>query len=157
MSVDFSKFDSMVNQEQLKADMDKAPQNDEVPAGRYIVSIETMEVKPTKAGDKLLFAVGCKIKETVDAPKKQDNRWVFFNRTICGNKNTEKWNDGRAIKGVLTWLEELTGEEVEFTSYAKLADDVTDLYQDICRNIEVSVDYDSDAFNPIAIVEVFDI
>lgn len=158
MSVDFSKFDSMVNQEQLAKQMEAAPENDEVPAGEYIVSVETMEIKPTKAGDKLMFAVGCKIKETLNAPKCQNGRWVFFNRVICGNKTSEKWNDGRAIKGVITWLEELTGEEgIEFKNYSQFSDEVTSLYQDICPAIEVSIKYDPEAFNPIEIVEVFDV
>lgn len=48
-----------------------------------------MEIKLTKAQDKLMFAVQCKIKEG-----EQANRMIFFNRVISGNKVSENWNDG---------------------------------------------------------------
>ena len=156
--MDFDKFDKMVDNKALKAQMDAAPTYDDVPKGTYICDIEKMEVKPTKAGDKLMLAVQMGITETVEAPKKQDKRKIFMNRTICGNKCTEKWNDGIAIKGVITWLEKLLddGDHIEFENYSKFAEEVLDIYQDICPNIEVKVNYDPDGFNPIEIVEVYD-
>lgn len=158
--MDFGKFDKLVNQDEIKKQMEAAPEFDDVPAGTYRCSIEKMEVKPTKAGDKLMFAVQLKIKETLDAPKKQDKRYIFFNRVICGNKNTDKWNDGIAIKGVCTWINKLLpeGDEgIEFTNYSDFADEVLDIYQDICGSIEVDVKYDPEAFNPINISDVIDL
>lgn len=160
MAVDFSKFDEAVNSDELKKEINEAPEQefDEVPAGRYIVAIESMEVKPTKKGDKLMFAVGARIKETVDAAKKQDNRCIFFNRVISGNRSTEKWNDGRAIKGVLTWLSEIVDHDVEFKSYSKFAAEVESIFKDEVEDaIEIEIDYDPEAFNPISIVEVYDV
>ena len=156
--MDFDKFDKMVDNKALKAQMDAAPTYDDVPKGTYICDIEKMEVKETKAGDKLMLAVQMGITETVDAPKAQNKRKIFMNRTICGNKCTEKWNDGIAIKGVITWLEKLLddGDHIEFENYSKFAEEVLDIYQDICPNIEVKVNYDPDRFNPIEIVEVYD-
>ena len=159
MAVDFNKFDQMVDKKQLKEDIAAAAdqQYDEVPAGQYVISIEKMEVKPTKAGDKLMFSLQAKIKETVEAPKKQDGRWIFFNRVICGNRTTEKWNDGAAIKGVITWIKDLTDEELEFRSYGQFAEEVESLFDDIHESIEAQVKYDPSAFNPITIEEVFDV
>jgi len=160
MSVDFDKFDQMVDNKELKAQVEAAPEYDDVPKGRYRCSIEKMEIKPTKAGDKLMFAVQLKIKETLDAPKNQNNRYVFWNRVICGNKTTEKWNDGVAIKGVITWIEKILtadDEPIVFKNYKKFAEDVLDIYQDICPSIEVDIDYDPDGFNPITIKDVIDI
>lgn len=159
MAVDFNKFDQLVDQAKLKNEVENAstPEFDEVPKGIYIVSIENMEIKETKAKDKLMFSISCKITETVDAPKKQDNRWIFFNRVIYGNKVTERWNDGIAIKGILTWIEALTDEQLEFRNYSQLAADVEELFEDIKDSIEIQVKYDSTAFNPIVIQEVFDI
>ena len=156
--MDFNKFDQMVNNDELKKQMEAAPEYDDVPAGTYMVVIDKMEVKPTKNGDKLMFAVQMGITETLDAPKKQDKRKIFFNRVICGNKTTEKWNDGVAIKGVMTWIEKILddGDSIEFKSYSQFADEVLDIYQDICPNVELKIDYDPDAFNPVSIVEVFD-
>ena len=159
MAVDFSKFDQTINKEQLRKDMEAASNQefDEVPKGTYIISIDRMEVKPTKAGDKLMFAVQANIKETVSAPKKQDKRKIFFNRVICGNRVTEKWNDGAAIKGVITWIEDLTGEKLEFVSYSQLSEDVVSVVQDFADVMEAKVEYDPEAFNPISIKEVFDV
>lgn len=156
--MDFDKFDKMVDNKELKKQMDAAPEYDDVPKGTYMAVIDKMEIKPTKAGDKLMLAVQMGITETIDAPKKQDRRKVFFNRVICGNRTTEKWNDGVAIKGVISWLEKLLddGDTIEFKNYTQLADEVLDIYQDICPHIEVKIEYDPDAFNPITIVEVFD-
>lgn len=158
MDIDWSKFDNMVDQKALKEQMDKAPEYDDVPKGEYICDIEKMEIKPTKAGDKLMFAVQMGITETVNAPKKQDKRKIFYNRVICGNKNTDKWNDGVAIKGVCTWVGKLLdeGEVIGFKNYGDFADEIMDIFQDVCPNIEVKVKYDPDAFNPITLVEVYD-
>lgn len=123
--------------------------------GKYIVSIEKMEIKLTKAQDKLMFAVQCKIKEG-----EQANRMIFFNRVISGNKVSENWNDGRAIKSVCTWVNELLGEDetpVEFINYQDFADQILDVFQSIQNNIEVEVTYAASKFNPITINEVFDL
>lgn len=158
MSVDFNKFDQMVDQKELKKQMEATPEYDDVPKGTYMVVIDKMEIKPTKAQDKLMLAVQMGITETIEAPKKQDKRKIFFNRVICGNRTTERWSDGAAIKGVISWVEKLLdeGDTIEFKNYSQFADEILDIYQDICPQISLKVDYDPDAFNPITIVEVFD-
>lgn len=158
MSVDFSKFDKLVNQKELNEQINSAPEYDDVPKGIYMVDIEKMEIKATKAGDKLMFAVQMGITDTIDAPKKQDRRKLFFNRVICGNKTTDKWNDGVAIKGVISWISKLLddGDTIEFKNYSQFADEVLDIFQDICPQISVKIDYDPDAFNSVSIIEVFD-
>lgn len=156
--VDFNKFDKMVDQKELEKQINAAPEYDDVPKGIYMAVIDKMEIKPTKAEDKLMLAVQFGITETIEAPKKQDKRKVFFNRVICGNKTTEKWNDGVAIKGVISWVEKLLddGDTLEFKNYSQFADEILDIYQDICPNITVKIEYDPDAFNPVSILEVFD-
>lgn len=156
--MDFDKFDKMVNNDEIKKQMDAAQEFDDVPKGIYMVNIDKMEVKTTKAGDKLMFAVQMGITETINAPKKQDKRKIFFNRVICGNKTTERWNDGVAIKGVISWVEKLLdeGDSIEFKNYSQFAEEILDIYQDICPNVSLKVDYDPDAFNPVSIIEVFD-
>ena len=155
MAIDFSAFDQNVDVEQLAKDVANEPaaEFDEVPDGKYIVSIEAMEIKLTKAADKLMFAVQCKIKEG-----NQKGRMIFFNRVISGNKSTEKWNDGKAIKSVITWLEKLETETVpEFFNYQDFADCVLDIFQEVKDAVEVEVEYKSDNFNLISIKEVFDL
>ena len=156
MAIDFSAFDEKVDLQELQNEVQNAPDNDfaDVPDGTYIISIEKMEIKLTKAQDKLMFAVQAKIKEG-----EQANRMIFFNRVISGNKVSENWNDGRAIKSVCTWVNELLGKDetpVEFINYQDFADQILDVFQSIQGAIEVEVDYKADAFNPITIKEVFD-
>ena len=155
--VDFSAFDNKVDLEALQKEVEEAKNSDfgDVPDGKYIVGIEKMEIKLTKAQDKLMFAVQCKIKEG-----EQKNRMIFFNRVISGNKNSENWNDGRAIKSVCTWVNELLGEDEEpvvFVNYQDFADQILDVFQSIQNNIEVEVTYAAKNFNPIKIEEVFDL
>lgn len=158
MGIDFEKFNKMVDNKELKKQMDAAPEYDDVPKGKYLCDIDKMEIKETKSHDKLMFSVQLGIKETIDAPKKQDKRKIFFNRVICGNKTTDKWNDGVAIKGVVSWIEKLLdeGDTLEFKNYSQFAEEVLDIYQDICPSIFVKIAYDPDAFNPVTIEEVFD-
>lgn len=155
--VDFSAFDDKVDLAALQKEVEEAKDSDfgDVPDGKYIVGIEKMEIKLTKAQDKLMFAVQCKIKEG-----EQKNRMIFFNRVISGNKNSENWNDGRAIKSVCTWVNELLGEDEEpvvFVNYQDFADQILDVFQSIQNNIEVEVTYAAKNFNPIKIEEVFDL
>ena len=155
MAIDFSAFDQNVDVEQLAKDVANEPaaEFDEVPDGKYIVSFEAMEIKLTKAGDKLMFAVQCKIKEG-----EQKGRMIFFNRVISGNKSSEKWNDGKAIKSVITWLEKLETETVpEFFNYQDFADCVLDIFQEVKDAVEAEVEYKADTFNPISIKEVFNL
>ena len=151
MAIDFSAFDEKIDLNELQKEVQNAPDNDfaDVPDGTYIVNIEKMEIKLTKAGDKLMFAVQAKIKEG-----DQQNRMIFFNRVISA-----KWTDGQAIKSVCTWVNKLIAEDdtpVEFVNYADFADQILDVFQSIQGAIEVEVDYKADAFNPITIKEVFD-
>lgn len=157
MAIDFSAFDDKVDLAALQKEVEEAKDTDfvDVPDGTYIVSIEKMEIKLTKAQDKLMFAVQAKIKEG-----EQKNRMIFFNRVISGNKNSETWNDGRAIKSVCTWVNELLSEDeepVDFVNYQDFAEQILDVFQSIQNNIEVEVTYAAKNFNPITINEVFDL
>lgn len=161
MAIDFSAFDNKVDLAALQKEVEEAKDSDfqDVPDGEYIVGIEKMEIKLTKAQDKLMFAVQCKIKEDLQG-KGQENRMIFFNRVISGNKVSESWNDGRAIKSVCTWVNELLGDDeapVEFVNYQDFAEQILDVFQSIQNAIEVEVTYAASKFNPITINEVFDL
>lgn len=154
MAVDFSAFDNKIDLEALQKEVEASSDSEyeDVPDGTYIVGIDKMEIKLTKAGDKLMFAVQCTIK---DGPQK--NRKIFFNRVISGNKNSETWNDGRAIKSVITWLLKLETEVVpEFVNYSDFADCVLDIFQEVQNKVELEVEYAAKKFNPITIKEAFD-
>lgn len=91
---------------------------EDVPDGNYIVTIEKMELTMTKETKKPMFAVQCKVSEDLQG-KGNEGRLIFFNRVIGGNVSSDKWNDGKAIKSVITWLEKLETETVpEFFNYS---------------------------------------
>ena len=155
MAVDFSAFDQLVDMNALQQDVKNAQDSMDVPDGTYIVSIEKMELTVTKAEKKPMFAVQMKIKEG-----ENKGRMLFFNRVVYGNKNTETWNDGRAIKSVCTWVNELLNdgdEPIEFINYSDFAEQILDVFQMLQNTVEVEVDYAAKKFNPITIKEVFDL
>lgn len=153
MAVDFNKFDKEVDLNALRQEVDSADdsQFNEVPDGTYDVSFDKMEIKETKAGDKLMFSVQCNILEG-----DQKGRKIFFNRTISGN-TSPKWTNGQAIKSVCTWLDKLETETVpEFNGYADFADCVLDIFQEVQGNVGATVTYKAKDFNPISIEEAWD-
>ncbi len=157
MGINFSLFDENIDLNALQKEVEAAGDTDfaDVPDGEYIVSIEKMGIKLTNAKDKLMFAVQCKIKEG-----EQKDRMIFFNRVISGNKNSETWNDGKAIKSVVTWVNKLLSEDedpVVFVTYQDFADQILDVFQSIHGNIEMEIDYAAKRFNPITIKEVYDL
>lgn len=157
MAVDFSKFDQMMDPS-LQEDVKNAKEFADVPDGDYIVGIDKMEVKLTKAKDKLMFACQLSIKENSDGSKcTQAGRKIFFNRVISGNKTTENWNDGRAIKSVITWISKMGFDDLTFVNYSDFAEQVLDIFQDVQGSVELDVTYKANDFNPITIKEAFDI
>lgn len=158
MAVDFSAFDAKMDPN-LQDDVKNAKEYEDVPNGDYIVSVDKMEVKTTKAGDKLMFAVQMSIKENSDGSKSnQKGRKIFFNRVISGNRVSESWNDGKAIKSVITWLDKLETDLIpEFVNYSDFAELVLDIFQEIQGKVELDVTYKASDFNPVGINEVYDI
>lgn len=158
MAVDFSTFDAKMDPN-LQDDVKNAKEYEDVPNGDYIVSVDKMEVKTTKAGDKLMFAVQMSIKENSDGSKSnQKGRKIFFNRVISGNRVSENWNDGKAIKSVITWLDKLETDLIpEFVNYSDFAELVLDIFQEIQGKVELDVTYKASDFNPVSINEVYDI
>ena len=158
MAVDFSAFDAKMDPN-LQDDVKNAKEYEDVPNGDYIVSVDKMEVKTTKAGDKLMFAVQMSIKENSDGSKSnQKGRKIFFNRVISGNRVSENWNDGKAIKSVITWLDKLGTDLIpEFVNYSDFAELVLDIFQEIQGKVELDVTYKASDFKPVSVNEVYDI
>ena len=149
--MDFTKFDSMINEaeliKQLEEAKNNAPQtNKEVPAGNYTVKVENMEVGATKDG-RPMFKVQCRILEG------EFKKWcVFMNRVLYGTKN-----DANMISSVIGWLQKLEPSmTVEFKNYSQFADLVLDVFEEVADTVELDVAYDPAAFNSISIEEVFD-
>lgn len=157
-SFDFSQFDRAINKDQFTKDYEDAKANStddypEVPKGKYTVKIDKMEVRPTKTDNYPMFSVQCRIQDG-----QYKNSCIFFNRKIYGNKETDKWNDGKAVAGVVTWLDKLQTEIIpEFKSYTQFSECVLDIF-DECEQygLVLEVEYDPNAFNPIKILDVYE-
>lgn len=148
MAIDYSKFEQNVDLNALQKDVENAKETDfeDVPDGKYVVSIDKMEIKETKAHDKLMFAVQARIKEG-----EYKNRLLFFNRVILGN-TSPKWTDAQAIKSVITWVNKLLapGEApVEFVNYEDFDGQILDVFQSVKDSVEIEMDWKADNFNPM--------
>lgn len=149
MAIDYSKFAANVDLDALQKDVENAKDTEfeDVPDGKYIVSIEAMEIKETKAGNKLMFAVTAKIKEG-----EFKNRLLFFNRVILGN-SSPKWTDAQAIKSVITWVNKMVAEgeaPVEFINYPDFEEQILDVFQSVKGKIEIEMDWKAKNFNPMS-------
>ena len=148
--MDFSKFDNVINEEQLKQ-IDEAKKNNnnnntELPKGDYTVKIEKMELGATKDG-RPMFKVMCRVIEG-----KYKKCCLFMNRVVYGTTN-----DTNMIASVLGWLAKLETEvKPEFKSYSQFAENILDIFEEVEGAVELDVLYDSKAFNSITIKEVFD-
>lgn len=151
MAIDFSKFDATINEAELAKQLEEAKNNPqqsgrELPAGNYTVKIEKMELGATKDG-RPMFKVQCRI---LDGEFK---KWcLLMNRVIYGTKN-----DANMINSVIGWLQKLEpSQTVEFKNYSQFAELVLDIFEEVVDAVELDVAYDPEAFNSIAIEEVFD-
>lgn len=154
----FEEFDKKLNMAQFAKDLEEAKNNasadyPEIPKGTYDVKIERMEIKPTKTTNEPMFSVMLRIVEG-----EFKNGCLFFNRKIYGNKETDKWNDAKAVQSVISWLDKLETETIpEFKSYTQFNECILDIFEE-CEEygVTLSVEYDPDKFNPVSIKEVFE-
>ena len=148
--MDFSKFDSMINEAELAKQLEEAknnaPQGEslETPAGDYVAKIEKMEVGATKNG-RPMFKVQLRVIEAgenaTDEVKeylshfKNKKPCLFMNRVIYGTKN-----DANMISSVIGWLQKLEPSvDVEFKNYSQFADLVLDIFEEVADAVELEV------------------
>lgn len=158
MAIDYSKFDEKVDLDALQKEVAEAPDYADVPKGNYICTLDKMELVETKDGSGLNLAVVFKVAEG-DHKGRNLQRY----QKVCGNKTTEKWNDGRAIKMACDWLNEFCAnsaidvDEVEFVNYADFGEAILDIYQE-AHGLQFDLDWDAKAFgmNCLKVNEAFD-
>lgn len=147
--MDFSKFNSSIDLEGLKHDIDDASQNqqnfEEVPAGTYEVVVTKMELTESKHGDPM-FTCWFKI-----IGAEQKGRLIFMNQVIT---------QGFQIHIVNQLLRDMdTGIEIkfdDFNQYATLIFQIEEILK--ADNCGFIINYGKTAkgFNTFAIKEVFD-
>ena len=98
MAVDFSAFDEQVDLEELQKEVQDAPETNftDVPDGEYEVSFDNMEIKETKAKDKLMFSVQCNI---------LDERFSLTGRfpEILHRSGRMQWRSSQLLHGWTSW------------------------------------------------------
>lgn len=154
MAFDFSKIDRTVDLKGLQADVEEAKKNSSgdfptIPAGKYEVRVETLEVKGTKADpNRPMLAVSFKI-----LSGEFKNQRLFMNRVLYGTKN-----DKNMIASAIGFLEKLdSGVPISFNGYEPFRQLVLDVAEAIDGKLEYAVDYDDSRFNSITIDEVFEV
>lgn len=151
---DFSKFDSMVNFEELGKSIEEAKKNTgdypEVVNGTYRVKLVKLELGTTR-DNRPMVKGQFKILEG-----QFKNMNLFYNRVIYGTQN-----DGNMIASVLQFLNSLEPSEdvgpIVFEKYSQFADLLLDVAEDCSDALEYTVKYDSKAFNSIVIVEATEV
>lgn len=153
MAIDFDKIDKSVDLKGLQADVEEALKNGggdfpTIPAGKYEVKLETMEIKGTKADpNRPMLAVSFKI-----LAGEYKNQRLFMNRVLYGTKN-----DKNMIASAIGFLKKLdSGVPISFQNYRQFSNLVMDVMEAVDGKLEYAVDYDDSRFNSITIDEVFD-
>lgn len=129
----------------------------EVPAGRYRVKCEKLEVGETSATAKNPNAPILKAMFRIIGGQYK-KQCLFYNRTLYAANPSDKWNTERAIAVAIGWLETLEPSEdinVTFVNYDQFSDMVLDVAEDVA-DLEYEIDYDPDEFNNITVTEVFE-
>lgn len=147
--MDFSKFNSSIDLEGLKHDIDDASQNqqnfEEVPAGTYEVVVTKMELTESKHGDPM-FTCWFKI-----IGAEQKGRLIFMNQVIT---------QGFQIHIVNQLLRDMdTGIEIKFDDFNQYATLIFQIEETLkADNCGFIINYGKTAkgFNTFAIKEVFD-
>lgn len=135
----FAQWDNAVDNEGLQKDIHEAEQNggggnfEEVPHGKYEVSIEKMELKATKEKNNPMVSIWMKIVSDGEFKK----QLIFMNQVIT---------QGFQIHIVNEFLRSLIKEcadapVVEFKSYAQYAELLMDIHELIAESFEYAVDY----------------
>lgn len=155
MAIDFSKLDKTIDLKGLQADVEEAEKNGggdfpTIPAGKYDVKLETLEVKGTKSEPKGRPMLAASFKILAGEYK---NQRLFMNRVLYGTKN-----DKNMIASAVGFLKSLeSGIPVCFEGYEPFRQLVLDVAEAIDGELEYAVDYDDSRFNSISIDEVFNI
>lgn len=154
MAIDFDKIDRTVDLKGLQADVNEAKKNGgtsdypTIPAGKYDVKIDKMEIRGTKADpNRPMLSVSFKI-----LAGEYKNQHIWMNRVLYGTKN-----DSNMIASAVGFLDKLeSGVAVSFESYKQFSQLVLDIAEAIDGSLEYAVEYDDSKFNSVSIVEVFE-
>lgn len=148
MSIDFSKFNSSFNGVDFNKHLEEEKaKNIPVPNGKYVVTIDDIEMKLSKT-QKLMVTITAKIQDDNNF----NGRCIFFNRVISGTKN-----DISMISSLLSIFDDIQ-PDVKHTIqdstrvYNEISEMIANLKED-SKGFIYTVIYNEEAFNSITFVE----
>lgn len=154
--MDFSKFDSVVDIEGLKKDIEQAEANGgggnykDVPHGDYEVSIDKLELTETKQTGKPMAT--CWMKIVSDGEYKGQR--VFMNQVITQGFQIHIVNDF-----LRSLLPDDSGIEVTFEGYAQYNDLLMDIAEFVDGKYEYGLEYgqNNKGFDTFQITDMFEL
>ena len=149
----FDQWDSSFDAEGLQKEIAEAAQNskdfEDVPHGKYEVSVEKMELRGTKKENKPMVSIWFKIV----SDGKCKGQMIFMNQVIT---------EGFQIHIVNEFLRSLTEElddefDISFHGYAKYAELLMDIHEAIADSFEYGLDYEQNkkGFDTFKITDIF--
>lgn len=123
----------------------------EIEGGNYICNILSLKLKKTKTS-KIMFTITYKIIKSEN--NKYIGRIIYFNRVIVGNKSTEKWNDGKALKSIIEYLFTL-GYSIIFNGYEEFNNDLSVIFEEL-KDKSIYITYRPDAFTNANVIGIRD-
>lgn len=154
--MDFSKFDSMVDIDGLKKDIEQAEANSgggnykDVPHGDYEVAIDKLELTETKQTGKPMAT--CWMEIVSDGEYKGQR--IFMNQVITQGFQIHIMNDF-----LRSLLPDDSGIEVTFEGYAQYNDLLMDIAEFVDGKYEYGLEYwqNNKGFDVVRITDVFEL
>lgn len=153
MSINFEKFDKMIDTEELINDIQETVKSEKkykiIPPDRYEVKVEKMELVKSKKGMPMV-SIWFKI-----INGEFQNSLLFYNKVIMGTRN-----DAFMIRSNNQFLSQLrSGLEIRFDSYSQYAELLSDIFRNIDGKLEYQVRYEEtpNGFKTFEIENVFEL
>lgn len=154
MSIDFSKFNKMVDLDGLKKDIAEASEKGigeyrEVPVGNYEVKIEKMELGETGENSKVPGSPMLKVMFRILAGD-YENSCVFMNQVM---------REPFQIHLTNTFLKSLdSGVEVVFDDFVQYASMIMDIHEAIDGKLEYALEYgEKKGFKTFKITDIYEV
>lgn len=156
MAIDYSKFDKMVNLDELKNDLKDVEENGgtgdypEVPHGEYEVKVAKLELTETGANSKNPGSPMVTAWFKVLSGQHKDGM-IFMNQVIMQPFQIH------LAKKFLESLE--SGLAIEFESYSQFGQLLMDVHEAIDNNLEYALKYgeNNKGYNTFEITEVYEV
>lgn len=146
---DFSKFDELFNTEELAKEIQDLPDFEEVPDGKYMVKVESMELKESSNGNPMVA-----IQFNIEDGEKKGQK-IFYNQVITKAFQLKLMN--KFLESLLT-DEEFIEEHIKFDSfsqYGELLANVLNLINMEKFAYELQVKTNNKGFKNFTVFEIF--